>query len=210
MFYNTVADPDPNATVGGQLPNPNQCNSARTSETRGETLTPNPNECNSTLTSGTRWRHSPHLYHINWGGGQIPNPNECNSMLTSETRGETLNPDECHSTRKRVIRGIYPCLYLYLYIDSLGIEYDFSTAPVWTFHNSNLLFRVVSEPLFNKQWWERGCCNSAILAQGLTFSFSSFAFKSSASFSLLSKACTRSLLQVRELQGTLAWNNLLF
>ena len=50
---NTVADPEPNPTVGGQLPNPNECNSTQTSETRGETLTPNPNECNSALMSGT-------------------------------------------------------------------------------------------------------------------------------------------------------------
>ena len=50
----TVASPDPNRRGGGQLPNPNECNSALTSATRGETLTPNPTECNSTLTSGTR------------------------------------------------------------------------------------------------------------------------------------------------------------
>ena len=44
---------------GGQLPDPNECNSTLTSETGGETLTPNPNECNSTLMSGTRWGRSP-------------------------------------------------------------------------------------------------------------------------------------------------------
>ena len=38
----------------GQLPNPNECNSTLTSETRGETLTPNPNECHSTLASAIR------------------------------------------------------------------------------------------------------------------------------------------------------------
>ena len=43
---NTVADPDPNPTVGGQLPNLNECNSKLTSETRRETLTPNTNEWN--------------------------------------------------------------------------------------------------------------------------------------------------------------------
>ena len=49
----TVASPDidPNPWGGGQLPNPNECNSTLTSATRGETLTPYPNECNSTLTS---------------------------------------------------------------------------------------------------------------------------------------------------------------
>ena len=41
---NTVADPDP--TIGGQLPDPNDCNSTLTSEARGEMLTPDPNECN--------------------------------------------------------------------------------------------------------------------------------------------------------------------
>ena len=112
---NTVADPDhnPNPTIGGQLPNPNECNATLTSETRGgETLTPNPNECNSTPTSGTRWGHSPHIYDINWGGSQLPNPNECNSMLTSGTRGERLtsNPNECYSTLTSAIKGIYPCL----------------------------------------------------------------------------------------------------
>ena len=92
-------------------------------------LTPNHNECNSTLISGTRWGRSPHLYHINWGEGQLPNPNECNSTVTSETRGETPapNPNECHSTLTSLIRGIYSCPYIYIY--SLGIEYDFSTAP---------------------------------------------------------------------------------
>ena len=43
----TVASPDPYLMGGGQLPNPNECNSTLTSATRGETLTPNPNECNS-------------------------------------------------------------------------------------------------------------------------------------------------------------------
>ena len=57
----TVASPDPNPRGGGQLPNPNECNSMLTSATRGETLTPNPNKCNSTLTSGTRGIY-PNLY----------------------------------------------------------------------------------------------------------------------------------------------------
>ena len=65
-------------------------------------------------------------------GSQLPNPNECNSTLTSETRGETLssNPNECHSMLTSAIREIYSCLYVYIY--SLGIEYDFLTAPVTT------------------------------------------------------------------------------
>ena len=50
----TVASPGPNSRGGGQLPNPNECNSTLTSAARGETLTLNPNEYNSTLTSGTR------------------------------------------------------------------------------------------------------------------------------------------------------------
>ena len=85
----------------GQLPNPNECNSTLTSETRGETLTRNPNECHSTLTSETR------------GETLTRNPNECHSTLTSETRGETLtrNPNECHSTLTSAIKGIHPCLY---------------------------------------------------------------------------------------------------
>ena len=37
-----VASPDPNPRGGGQLSNPNECNSTLTSATRGETLTPNP------------------------------------------------------------------------------------------------------------------------------------------------------------------------
>ena len=37
-----VACPDPNPRGGGQLPNPNECNSALTSAAREETLTPNP------------------------------------------------------------------------------------------------------------------------------------------------------------------------
>ena len=52
----TAASPglNPNPGGGGQLPNPNKCNSTLTSGTREEALTPNPNECNSTLTSGTK------------------------------------------------------------------------------------------------------------------------------------------------------------
>ena len=48
----TVASPDPNPRGGGQLLNPNECNSTLTSATRGKTLTANPNERNSTLTRG--------------------------------------------------------------------------------------------------------------------------------------------------------------
>ena len=39
---------------GGQLPNPNECNSTLTSATRGEMLTPDANKYNSTLMSETR------------------------------------------------------------------------------------------------------------------------------------------------------------
>ena len=46
-----VAGPDPNPRGGGQLPNPNECNSMLTSATRGEMLTPDPNEFHFTLTS---------------------------------------------------------------------------------------------------------------------------------------------------------------
>ena len=68
---------------------------------------------------------------MTWRGGQLPDPDECNSTLTSETRGKMLtpNPNECHSTLTSAIRGIYPCLYIYIY--SLGTEYDFKTAPPW-------------------------------------------------------------------------------
>ena len=48
-------------------------------------------------------------------GVQLPYPNKCNSMLTSGTRGETLSPNECHSTPPSVIRGIYPHPYKYVY-----------------------------------------------------------------------------------------------
>ena len=49
----TVASPDPSPRDGGQLPNPNKCNSTLTSGTSGEI--PNPNEWN-------KWERSPHLY----------------------------------------------------------------------------------------------------------------------------------------------------
>ena len=48
-------------------------------------------------------------------GVQLPYPNKRNSMLTSGTMGETLSPNECHSTRPSVIRGIYPHPYNYVY-----------------------------------------------------------------------------------------------
>ena len=57
----TVANPDPNSRGRGQLPNPNEWNSALTSATKGEMLTPNPNEWNSTLTSETKNIY-PYLY----------------------------------------------------------------------------------------------------------------------------------------------------
>ena len=99
-IIHTVADPDPNPIIGGQLPQP----------------LPDPNEWNPTLMSGTGWGQSPHLYHINWGGVNYliltSAGNECNSTLTSETRGETLtpNPNEYHSTLTSAIRRIYPLL----------------------------------------------------------------------------------------------------
>ena len=46
----TVASPDPSPRDGGQLPNPNKCNSTLTSGTRGEILT---------LTSGTSGSAAP-------------------------------------------------------------------------------------------------------------------------------------------------------
>ena len=49
----TVDSPDPSPRDGGQLPNPNKCNSTLTSGTRGEI--PNPNQWN-------KWERSPHLY----------------------------------------------------------------------------------------------------------------------------------------------------
>ena len=43
----TVASPNPNPGMGGgQLPDPNKCNSTLTGGTRGEALIPNPNEWN--------------------------------------------------------------------------------------------------------------------------------------------------------------------
>ena len=63
----TVASPgpdpdhDPYPRDGGQLPNPNKCNSTLTSETREDALTPNPNECNSTLTNGISGGRQPPL-----------------------------------------------------------------------------------------------------------------------------------------------------
>ena len=70
-----VASPDPNPRGGGQLPNPNECNSMLTSATRGETLTSNP-KCNSMLTSGTSGGTAPTytIYIYIAEGGQLPNP----------------------------------------------------------------------------------------------------------------------------------------
>ena len=42
----TAASPNPNPRGWGQLHDPNKCNSALTSGTRGDALTPNPNEWN--------------------------------------------------------------------------------------------------------------------------------------------------------------------
>ena len=45
----TVASPETiNSRGGGQIPNPNKCNSTLKSGTRGEALINNPNKCNST------------------------------------------------------------------------------------------------------------------------------------------------------------------
>ena len=62
----TVASPDPSPRSGGQLPNPNKCNSTLTSGTRREI--PNSNEWN-------KWERSPHLciYIKPRGGSQPPN-----------------------------------------------------------------------------------------------------------------------------------------
>ena len=49
-----VASPDPSPRDGGQLPNPNKCNSTLTSGTRGEILT---------LTSGTSGSAAPTYIH---------------------------------------------------------------------------------------------------------------------------------------------------
>ena len=51
----TVASPDPSPRDGGQLPNPNKCNSTLTSGTRGEILT---------LTSGTSGSAAPTYIYI--------------------------------------------------------------------------------------------------------------------------------------------------
>ena len=42
--------------------------------------------------------------------------------------GQLSNPNECNSTSTSLVSGIYPSP-ISLYIDFLGIEYDFSTAP---------------------------------------------------------------------------------
>ena len=44
-----VASIDSNPRGGGQLPDPNECNSTLTSATREETIISNSSECNSTL-----------------------------------------------------------------------------------------------------------------------------------------------------------------
>ena len=59
-------------------------------------------------------------------GGQLPNPNECHSTLTS------------------AIRRIYPCLYIYIY--SLGIEYDFKTSPPSSTDSRILEMAIVGQP----------------------------------------------------------------
>ena len=59
MYTVDSPDPDPDSRGGGQLPDPNECNSTLKSATREETLTPNLNEWNSTLTSGTSSRKKP-------------------------------------------------------------------------------------------------------------------------------------------------------
>ena len=112
LMYN-VASPDSYPRGGGQLPNPNKCNSTLMSATRGETLTPNPNECNSILTSETSGSTAPLIPYILGEGGQLPNPDKCNSTLMSATRGETLtpNPNECNSILTSETSGAQPHLY---------------------------------------------------------------------------------------------------
>ena len=54
-----AAGPDSNTRGGGELPDPNECNSTPTNATREETLTPNPKKCSSALTSGTSGGEAP-------------------------------------------------------------------------------------------------------------------------------------------------------
>ena len=67
----TVASPDPSPRDGGQLPNPNKCNSTLTSGTRGEILT---------LTSGTSGSAAPTYIYTQFcrikgcGGAGCPPP----------------------------------------------------------------------------------------------------------------------------------------
>ena len=88
-----VASPDPNPRGGGQLPNPNECNSMLTSATRGETLTSNP-KCNSMLMSGTSGGAAPtytiYIYILQKGVNYLTlrvqfYANECNE-------GRSANP----------------------------------------------------------------------------------------------------------------------
>ena len=46
MYTAASPGPDPSPRDGGQLPNPNKCNSTLTNGTREEALTPNPNKWN--------------------------------------------------------------------------------------------------------------------------------------------------------------------
>ena len=69
MYTVASPGPDPNPRGGGQLPNPNKCNSTLTSGTGGDVLAPNPNECNSTLTSGTSGGAAPTYIPYKLGEG---------------------------------------------------------------------------------------------------------------------------------------------
>ena len=104
MYTVASLDPDPDTRGGGQLLNPNECNSTLTSATREETLTPNPNECSCgggkapTYTIYTR------------GGVNYLTLTSAILLLTSGMSGETLapNPNECNST---LTSGTDPHLY---------------------------------------------------------------------------------------------------
>ena len=106
MYAVASLDPDPNTRGGGQLLNPNECNSTLTSATREETLTPNPNECSC----GGGGAKPPPIPYILGEGVNYLTLTSAILLLTSGTRGETLapNPNECNST---LTSGTDPHLY---------------------------------------------------------------------------------------------------
>ena len=90
--YVASPDPDPNPRGGGQLPNPN--------------------ECNSTLTSGTSGGTAPTYTIYTGAGGQFPNPKSAILLYANECNKEretlTPNPNECNSTLTSGTNNIYP------------------------------------------------------------------------------------------------------